>query len=1099
MDKIFYKQLIEDSPSGYAYHRIICDDAGIPCDYEFIEVNPAFKILTGLNNLDIAGRKITDILPDIRKDEFDWISFYGDIAINGGKKEFEQFSDSLKRWYRVNVYSPQKYYFITHFNDITKEIQNIEEKTTLVTTLNDIVFELDEEYNFLKVFASDEKLLFLPRDKIIGSSIKDFFSVELAELFINSLEKASISIKKVSAAYKSPIPGDERWFNADFMHKEDNFHKGYIVSISDITDFTKNEEEKKRIEASLKERVKEIGCLYAISTIIEAPGASLNEIFSKIVGVLPTGWKHPEIACARISINGSDYKTYNYRKTKIKQEADINIFGKRAGFVEVLYPLERDVSGKDMFLKQENALLKAIAERLGRTAERMLITEELLESKSRYSQLSEQSRIFAWEVDENGLYTFVDHVSEIVLGYRPEEIIGRKYFYELSPEEDREAMRQGAFDVFGRKEKFVNLENRVQAKDGHMLWVSTNGIPILKDDGTLLGYRGSDTDITERKRALEELHASEEKFRVYTEKAPLAIFIVDNMGRYTDANSVALEMTGYSKEELLNLSIPDFIAPEFLEDGLSNFNEVKSNGFSQGEFIARRKGGKRFWMHLVAAKIDNNRSIAFCSDITERKKTEEAIFIEKERSHMTLSSIGDGVISTDKKGNVMTINKTAEELTGWKQEESIGRHWEEIFNIIDEFTQERCANPNLNITDKATAVNYGSNIILVSKEGIKRPIENSVAPIMNSENKLMGLVLVFRDISDKKRKQEEIIYLSYHDSLTGLYNRRFYEEELKRLDTKRNLPITLVMADLNGLKLINDSFGHVMGDELIKKVADVLRKGFRADDIIARLGGDEFVILLPKTDVFEAARIIKRVKSIALKEKVGDFDVSISIGYATMSKEDENIQELFNNAEDHMYRDKLDKSLVMKRNTIDLIMNTIGEKNERERHHSENVSEICGLIAESMDFDIGKVSQIRNAGFMHDIGKIAIDEKILEKALIYNDEDWKEIKRHSEIGYRILSSVSEFSEIAEFVLEHHERWDGKGYPKGLKGEEISIQARIIAVADPFDAMTGASTYREPLSEEEAVAEIIKGAGTQFDPEVARVFIEKVLKKGTVLF
>jgi len=348
------------------------------------------------------------------------------------------------------------------------------------------------------------------------------------------------------------------------------------------------------------------------------------------------------------------------------------------------------------------------------------------------------------------------------------------------------------------------------------------------------------------------------------------------------------------------------------------------------------------------------------------------------------------------------------------------------------------------------------------------------------------------DISDKVKKQEEILYLSYCDQLTGLYNRRFYEEELKRLDVKRNLPMTIVMADVNGLKLINDSFGHALGDRLLKKVAEVIKKGCRSDDIVARLGGDEFVIILTKTDEEKAEQIIKRIKALALNENVGSINVSIAFGYETKKTEDESIQDIFKNAEDHMYRHKLYESSSIRNQTIDLIMNTLYEKSNREMLHSMRVSEICEEIAINMNFSQDEVNQIRIAGLMHDIGKMGVDEKILNKTERLNSHEWKEIMKHPEIGYRILSSSNEFSEIADYVLKHHERWDGNGYPRGFIGEEISLQSRIIAVADAFDAMTSDRPYRKGLTVENAISEISKFSGTQFDPSIVKVFINMVM-------
>jgi diguanylate cyclase (GGDEF)-like protein/PAS domain S-box-containing protein len=373
----------------------------------------------------------------------------------------------------------------------------------------------------------------------------------------------------------------------------------------------------------------------------------------------------------------------------------------------------------------------------------------------------------------------------------------------------------------------------------------------------------------------------------------------------------------------------------------------------------------------------------------------------------------------------------------------------------------------------------------------------SIAKIIYDEkgkpSKVVGTV---QDITEQKKREEEVSYLSYHDQLTGLYNRRFYEEELGRLDTERNLPLTVVMGDVNGLKLINDSFGHSIGDKLLIKVAEIIKKSCRGDDIIARLGGDEFVIILPNTDGAETEKLIKRMHKLAAAEKIGGLDVSISFGYETKLKDEQDIHDVIRDTEDHMYKHKLYEGAGMRSKTVELIMSTLYEKNNREMLHSKRVSQFCEVIASNMNFDKDYVNQISIAGLMHDIGKIGIEESILNKVSKLTDEEFKEMQRHSEIGFRILNSVKEFSEIAEYVLEHQEKWDGSGYPRGLKGDGISIQARIIAIADAYDAMTTYRTYGNILTEEQAVAEIKNCSGAQFDPEIVKVFVEKVLGRAS---
>lgn len=207
---------------------------------------------------------------------------------------------------------------------------------------------------------------------------------------------------------------------------------------------------------------------------------------------------------------------------------------------------------------------------------------------------------------------------------------------------------------------------------------------------------------------------------------------------------------------------------------------------------------------------------------------------------------------------------------------------------------------------------------------------------------------------------------------------------------------------------------------------------------------------------------------------------------------DENTQTILKNTEDHMYRNKLSESWSMRSKTIQMLMNTLYEKNDREMIHSKRVQDICGLIAIELGFNLDTVKDLRMAGLMHDIGKIGINESILNKKDKLTHDEWKEIKKHPEIGYRILSSANEFSEIASYILEHHERWDGSGYPRGLQGEKITLYARIIAIADAYDAMTNSRPYRDHLSKEEAKNEILRCSGTQFDPGIVKIFVEKVM-------
>ncbi len=464
----------------------------------------------------------------------------------------------------------------------------------------------------------------------------------------------------------------------------------------------------------------------------------------------------------------------------------------------------------------------------------------------------------------------------------------------------------------------------------------------------------------------------------------------------------------------------------------------------------------------------------------------------REKLQATLQSVGDGVITVDTDGKIQFLNPVAQKLTGWKLDEVMNAPLSVVFNIINEYTREPVESPVTAVFKTEGVVELSNHTLLVSKDGAEVPIEDTAAPIKDSAGKIIGCVLVFRDFSERKEKQKRIEYLSFHDQLTGLYNRRFFVEELNRINVERNLPLSFVYADVNGLKMINDAFGHERGDELIGRVAEVLKTECRADDIIARIGGDEFVILLPKTTGASVEKLVRRISEIIDKISIMNVQISVSFGWDTKTDVNQSAMDVLKSAENFMYQKKILNSSSKRNGIIKSILNTLLIKSPREGSHSERVSKLCEQIGKAYQLEADEIKELCIAGELHDIGKIAVDEMILNKTSSLSTSEWAQNKHHPEIGYRLLGATAEFNNIAEYVLAHHERWDGEGYPKGLKGEEIVWKARVISVADAFDAMTCERPYRKAFSQEEAVEELKKNAGKQFDPDIVNVFIEKVL-------
>ncbi len=393
---------------------------------------------------------------------------------------------------------------------------------------------------------------------------------------------------------------------------------------------------------------------------------------------------------------------------------------------------------------------------------------------------------------------------------------------------------------------------------------------------------------------------------------------------------------------------------------------------------------------------------------------------------------------------------------------------------------------------RTTGVPYELELETVTKDGSNGWMWVRGEAEKDSQGKIVSLSGAAQDITKRKELENKLLFMSYHDHLTRLRNRRYYDDTLIKLDTIDNLPLSIVMLDVNGLKVVNDSFGHSSGDALLEKAARTIEKVCREKDIIARIGGDEFAAILPRTDREQCVEMANQIKELAYQEVVENIHLSISYGYDTKTEVQQDINEVIANAENYMYRHKLYERSSNRSHTIDLILNALFEKSHREAEHSDRVSYLCRAIARKMKLSADMIDQIKIAGLIHDIGKIGVDEKILNKEGALTSEERKEIERHPEIGWRILSSAEEFSKLCLVVLHHHEKWDGSGYPNGLKGEEIELEARIIGVADAYDAMTSERSYRRAMSKEAAIQELKRCSGSQFDPTVVNIFINMVL-------
>ncbi|MGQ9824187.1 MAG: HD domain-containing phosphohydrolase [Desulfotomaculales bacterium] len=637
-----------------------------------------------------------------------------------------------------------------------------------------------------------------------------------------------------------------------------------------------------------------------------------------------------------------------------------------------------------------------------------------------------------------------------------------------------------------------------------------------------------------QKKQIRELATELETVFQGTQDAMFLVREEDGEFRYMRNNAAHRKLTGFSLEDIKDKTPVELAGKEIGEAVKANYQRcVDSKRPLTYEETLALPAGERTWLTTLTPVLEKGKVkylVGSSKDITLQKKAEKelkkrlkyekiisgvfqlalqerslevflteslrlmgegigvsrAYLFEADREKGTMSNTFEWTTPgiTPQKENLQEIPEA--EFTWWvdrlKNREVI--NYRDIEDIPDEKTKEILRPQEIKSLLVLPVYVEGDYYGFIGFDDCLKNREWSEADI----NLLQLAAGVISEYILRKKFEEKILFLSYHDQLTGLYNRRFMEEEIKRLDTPRQLPVSVIMGDVNGLKLTNDVFGHRAGDLLLKKAAEIIKESCRREDIIARWGGDEFVILLPRTGIKAAEEIVGRIKNKCAMDSEEPIQVSIALGYAAKIRAEKNIWEVLKEAEEWMYRHKLLQSKSYRNAVISTLKATLFEKSMETEEHAERLKKISLKIAKEMGLPAKQMDELELLAALHDIGKVAIKESILLKPGPLTEKEWEEMKKHPEIGYRIAQSTPELASIAEYILCHHERWDGRGYPRGIKGEEIPQLSRILAVADAYDAMTSDRPYRKAMSREEAIAEVKKNAGTQFDPEVVSAFI-----------
>lgn len=479
---------------------------------------------------------------------------------------------------------------------------------------------------------------------------------------------------------------------------------------------------------------------------------------------------------------------------------------------------------------------------------------------------------------------------------------------------------------------------------------------------------------------------------------------------------------------------------------------------------------------------------------TVHKRTEDLKSSEAQL-RLLLDSAAEGIYGVDSDHKCTFCNASCVRMLGYtSSDELVGKniHTQIHYKKIDGADYESCECVIEDAIQKGKKV-HCSNEVFWRADGTPFFVEYHAYPQV-IDGKIIGAVVTFTDITERKKREEEINYLSYHDVLTGLLNRRGYEKEVAKIDTEENLPISVFFADVNGLKMTNDIFGHAKGDELILKTAQTLSSFCNTNDIIARVGGDEFVIIMKNTDKAASDEVVSKVKAAFAKARVAAIKCSVSIGADTKTEADQSLEVTMLNAEKIMYQDKTLNRKTVNKDTINTIIDALHGKRSNEKRHSEQVEILCGRVGEALGMPKPEITRLKQAGYMHDIGKVVLEDNILGKAQL-NDEEREKMRQHSIVGYRILNLFDETLDLADGVYSHHEHWDGSGYPKGLKGAAIPIISRIISITETYERIFEREKPKGiDIAKQFAINEIKKGAGTAFDPEIADIFIKVMSDK-----
>jgi len=796
--------------------------------------------------------------------------------------------------------------------------------------------------------------------------------------------------------------------------------------------------------------------------------------------------------------------------------------------------LDTEVRLRKVDIEGEPLLIASVRD----ISERLKAEEIIRQGRDWYRALAEDIPVLVTRISPEGKITYVNEASRLLIDKPLTEIVGQD-FYALVPSEYRSAVEK-EFKSLTPEGPVVSYEHFIKGR--LFRWKNR---AVFNPDRTIKEYFTVGEDITDQHQADESMR-HQLQFEMMLAKVS-SLFVnspsemIDNTinqalklaGEFFSADRIYLmrftadqqhivnpyewcapgvssvqernqclpvSATPWWANQILNKSVVhvpdiDLLPTEAAKDKEDfRIEEVKSlitipmirSGDVFAFFGIDAVKTKKSWTEQQIALIKVVGEII--SESLAKAEAEEALKDSEERYREILATIEEGYYEADLSGVITFCNDAAGRLFGgYSQEELIGMSYKNLYKYPE------LAYTSFNRVFMTGVPEKGLILEMTRKDKSTVFGELSISLVKDKEGYITGFKGIGKDVTERIEYEKRLEYLSLHDQLTGIHNRAYFESELEHLEGGREYPVTIITADLDGLKLINDTLGHDTGDQMLRRCAEILKGSLRQSDLLARIGGDEFSAVLRRTDRATGELVMRRIREKVnlINQDDANIPLGLSIGVATADDSNTALKEAYIQADDSMYRDKLYRSNSSRGKIVQSLLAALAERDYITEGHARRLEDLCRTVGEKIDLSSHQLTDLALLAQVHDLGKVGIPDYILYKPGPLNEEEWEVMRGHPEKGYRIAVASPDLAGVADLILKHHERWDGSGYPLGLKEKEIPVECRIISIIDAYDAMTNKRPYSKVKSREEALAEIKRGSGSQFDPDLVAIFLSVI--------